>query len=130
MIGRIFLISVFLVTFVSAQDIDKLLAKIGANRYSENPCTGERFAKNTRGCSWFFVCDDDNQVIQQNRCPENFYFSVERQLCDRRENVECDIPKGPTECPDENGITVIPHPYSCSKYTGSCLCYQRLNQPS
>lgn len=114
MIAKIFLISVLLVTFVSAQD-------------TVNPCTGKRFVRNTRGCSWFFVCDLETGLVEsQNRCEPNMYFNEADQVCDLRENVECDIPSPPTECPTENGIFIISHPHTCSKFTGSYLCNLKL----
>jgi len=123
MVARIFLISVLLITFVSAQDIDAYLGKMRAESFLENPCVGERFARNTRGCSWFFVCDlDTNEVESQNRCPPDMYFNEEDQLCDNRENVECDIPSPPTVCPEENGVFIISHPQSCSKFT---VCFDQ-----
>ena len=126
MIGRVFVISLLLVTFVSAQDIDQFLAKIESDRYADNVCTGKRFASNSRGCSWFWVCDYDGEKLEENRCPENFFFSEEDQLCDKRDNVVCKIPDPPTECPSENGVLVISHPNSCSKFTGKPLCYRKL----
>jgi len=119
MIAKTLLISALLVTFVSAQDIDTFLGKIREERLADNPCTGKPFARNTRGCSWFFVCNvDTGEVESQNRCPQDMYFDEEEQVCDYRENVQCDIPSPTTECPTENGIFVISHPHSCSKYTG------------
>lgn len=116
MTGKVFLISILtLITFVSAQDIRQ-------DRFKENPCTGERFARNSRGCSWYFICNlETNEVDKEDRCPDNLYFDETQQMCDYPDYVTCDIPAPPTHCLDFPDVHMISHPNSCSMYTG--LCY-------
>jgi hypothetical protein len=68
-------IILLIATFASAQDFVALLARIKAERgeqFAENPCSGRsgaHFARNSRGCSWYFACNTENEVIRQDRCP-------------------------------------------------------------
>jgi len=112
MTGKNILISVLLLmTFVSAQ-YNQQESSTG------NPCTGQRFARSLRGCSWYFTCNlETNEVESEGRCPENLYFNETKQLCDHQEYVTCDLPAPPTECPEQPGVHMIPHPHSCSLYT-------------
>lgn len=80
---------------------------------------GNHFAVNPRGCAWYFRCNV-GQEAQEGRCPGDFVFSYERQMCDYRENVQCEDPEIRTECPP-TGIDVIKHPHVCSKYVGEFL---------
>lgn len=116
-------------TFAAAQDIEAFMAKISDERpFNVNPCEGIEeysFVLNTRGCSWYHVCNNVSEVIGQGRCPSGFYFNAVQQICDHRENVNCDWDDRWTNlvCPNDPGITVIPHTYSCSKYT---ICFDGL----
>lgn len=119
------LLIVLLVGFVAAQDYNQFLAKIERDRgfNDDEACSGRdelHFARNSRGCSWFFACNDLNQIISENRCPEGFHFNYAQQNCDYKVNVQCDLDDRWVNlvCPPERGIIVIPHPYTCSKYTG------------
>ena len=101
-----------------------------ASEDSVNPCdilTEEyhNFAPNPRGCEWFFYCGDRNNPIQ-GRCrgekPEEIYhfnFNSGNSSCEVPENVECTIDDElwNTTCPGI-GIAKVPHPYSCSEYSG------------
>jgi hypothetical protein len=97
-----------------------LIAKVAAEG---NPCKNRiepnHFARNPRGCSWYFVCED-NEVVRENRCEKGFHFNYDRQMCDYRDSVYCDLDdRNNVQCPeDRRGIAVIPHPYTCLKYTG------------
>lgn len=77
---------------------------------------GNHFAANERGCSWYWRCNIGREA-EEDRCPEPYYFNYERQICDWKENVECEEQVYSSECPS-SGITLRPHPNVCSKYTG------------
>lgn len=124
MIGKLFLISIALVSFTTAFDIENFRNVLSGiknkQRLQSSQCIGPRFAVNTRGCSWFWVCDEDNVVIRQDRCPDGLHFNVVDQNCDYKDRANCqlvdqDVPK---TCPLGAGIHIIPHPLTCSKYTG------------
>lgn len=124
MIAKLFLMSVVLVGFTTAFDIGNIrsfLTTIKDTRaaFDVNPCTGRTFAKNTRGCSWFWQCSDDGLPVRQDRCPEGRHFNYNDQTCDYKENANCQLDETvPKECPSGTGILTIPHPETCSKFTG------------
>jgi Chitin binding Peritrophin-A domain len=96
----------------------------------ENPCAGiagPYFVTNYRGCAWYTVCFN-NQVAREDRCPEGLRFNYSSQICDFRDNVECDLDDrwNQLNCPvgQDQGIAIIPHPYVCSKYTGKVKVYR------
>lgn len=72
MFGKILFVA-FLIT-VSGQDLDELIARVKAEGgFLDNPCAGREgphFAINTRGCSWYFACNGENEVVRQDRCPD------------------------------------------------------------
>lgn len=128
MILKVIIFGIFLVSCASAQDLEKLLKQAVTHRgYEDNPCTGRNdahWAKNNRGCSWFYTCGANNVLIEQNRCEEGRHFSFEYQACGFKGEVPCNIPDIPAECPSNNfGILVVPHQYSCSKYTGEAFIF-------
>lgn len=113
------------ITSVYSQDIDVFMSKIEAEgRRAVNPCTGIdqlRFLRNPRGCSWYFVCQNQ-QVIREDRCQGGLRFNYDDQNCDFIDRVDCDFDDRWTNliCPTGNtGLVIIPHPYTCSKFTGS-----------
>lgn len=116
MIGKIGILIAVLVSAAAGQDFVGLLAKIKEERgFADNPCAendGTSFVANTRGCSWFWQCSDEN-VVRQDRCPGDFYFNPDNGMCDYRENVNCEAYVRPYLCPIGREVTVIPHPYSC-----------------
>ena len=70
------------------------------------------------GCSWYFVCGENNEVERENRCDSGYRFSYDSQMCDYRDRVYCDLDdRSNVTCPEGMGINIIPHPYTCSKYT-------------
>lgn len=88
-----------------------------------NPCSGRNethFARNNRGCAWYFVCNNINEAVREGRCSDGYYFDYREQMCNNRQNVNCDLnTRGPSECPQgAGGLQIISHPYSCSFYTG------------
>jgi hypothetical protein len=106
------------ILFVSLLTSSALAAEV-------NPCgnrAGNYFARNPRGCSWYFVCEN-SQVVRENRCERGFRFNYDRQMCDYIDQVYCDIDDRlrNVTCPNENGINIIPHPQTCLKYTGDNL---------
>ena len=124
MIGKISLLVIVFVTFASGQNIEEFIAKLKADgRYQENPCagvTGSHFARNNRGCAWYFACDNNNEVIREDRCPGTLRFDFLGQRCVYPEDLECDLDDvfiDPT-CPPGRGISIVPHPYTCTKFTG------------
>lgn len=124
--NKIFLFFV-LVTIGNAAKIDDFLLGKGVESAAEsNPCgnrEGAHFAKNTRGCSWYFVCDSNNTVTREDRCVDGLHFNYYEQKCDYRTNLKCDLDDRYRNmtCPEESrGINVIAHPYTCLKYTGKC----------
>jgi hypothetical protein len=72
MIGKLICLSLLLANFAGAQNVEEFLAKIKAERgFEENPCAGRagaHFARNTRGCSWYFACGGSNSVLREDRC--------------------------------------------------------------
>lgn len=139
MIGKLFLLSFLLVGFASAQNFEAFLRRLKEERRfdDENPCAGRtdaHFARNTRGCAWYHECTADGVAARQDRCQEGYWLNYEDQVCDYEVNVKCDFDDRLTtlECPVGGSVTVIPHKYSCSKYTGLFfelvilkLCYER-----
>lgn len=123
MIVKICLMSAVLIGFSTALEIGNVqnfMSEINNKRgFLDNPCIGQRFAINTRGCSWFWVCNEENVTISQNRCPEGYHFNVAEQNCDYKDHANCQLGlQAPSECPEETGIQAIPHPLVCSKFTG------------
>lgn len=118
------IVSLMLVTLVTAQNFDEFMLKINEKQGFEidhSPCSGRagpHFGKNSRGCSWFFQCNEFNEIVNENRCPEGYYFNYPDQNCAPRDLVPCSVNNVTETCPQESGITVIPHPYTCSKFTG------------
>ncbi|CRL08014.1 CLUMA_CG020982, isoform A [Clunio marinus] len=121
---------IVLITFTSADVVEKNLAK--QRKYVQG-LRDERcleldevhFSRNTRGCAWYFRCDEEGNVESEDRCPGNLWFNEEDQMCSNPEDVECDLDDRWVDvvCPNEVGISVIPHPYTCSKYT---VCFDGL----
>lgn len=115
-----------LITVGNAAKRDNFLYGKSVEYAELNPCRnrqGAHFAKNTRGCSWYFVCDDNNNLVSENRCDDGLHFNYNQQKCDYRSNVTCDLDDRYRNmtCPEESrGINVIAHPYTCLKYTGKC----------
>lgn len=97
-----------------------LLSAILITNACVDVCRGRpnnHFASNPRGCSWYYRCNI-GLPAEEGRCPEPYYFNYDTQTCDWKENVDCNDDRVfPTTCPVV-GITVIPHPNVCSKYTG------------
>lgn len=124
MIGKLF-ISLLLVTFVTAQNFEEFMVqtnKLQGFEIDHSPCSGRsggHFGRNSRGCSWFFQCNEFNEIVREDRCPEGLYFNYPDQNCAPRDLIPCDINPITLICPQEPGIKVIPHPYTCSKYTGN-----------
>jgi Chitin binding Peritrophin-A domain len=124
MIGKLILFSFLSLTVANAKSIDNFLAQIKVSPAAEpNPCgnrVGDHFARNNRGCSWYFVCDDKNEIVREDRCDNGLHFSYYNQMCDYKDRVKCDLDDrwANITCPEERYINVIPHPYTCSKYTG------------
>lgn len=125
MIEKLIILSIFFTTLANANVSDSFISRIKVEPAAEtNPCgnrAGEHFARNTRGCSWYFVCDEKNEIVREGRCDEGWHFSYYNQMCDYKDRVLCDLDDRwrNLTCPDETGINVIPHPYTCSKYTGN-----------
>lgn len=119
MIGKIFILTVLLLGSASAQNYEEFMAKIKAHRnFADNPCAEHPsgfFADNPRGCRWFYECGADNVVVRENRCGEGHNFNELAQACDA--TLECEDPAKPKFCPTGTGIQIIPHPYSCAKFT-------------
>lgn len=84
-----------------------------------NPCEGRPsgFATNTRGCAWYHVCINEESV-RQDRCPDGHQFNFASQNCPPKGTVECTLDRVvEPECPSGNhGVSLVPHPYSCSKF--------------
>lgn len=126
MVGKTAVIFLLALAYARAQSFEEILRSIQAKKSFEgNPCsgrTGVHFARNYRGCSWYFACGSANNVIREDRCHDGLIFNYEEQKCDYVENVKCSIDdenEAPQVCPPgSRGIYVIPHPYSCTKYTG------------
>lgn len=128
MIGKLLFAGLLLVSFTSALEINyedgiarRFLSVIRSqNRaVADERCTGNRFEINTRGCSWFFVCDDEKVLLREDRCPEGFHFDVKEQNCNYKDVVDCKLgSEVSTECSSQAGVEIIPHPLTCSKYTG------------
>lgn len=72
MVWKILALVFVLATFTGAQNIEEFLARIKAEKgFVENPCsgrTGSHFARNTRGCSWYFACNGQNEAVREDRC--------------------------------------------------------------
>lgn len=111
---------------VSAQNFEAMLREIRArhqeNSFADGMCEGlgfdtPAFLANTRGCSWFHVCVNGVHT-GQNRCPEGFHFNYGSQACALIGSFECTIsnPDVEARCPDSRGLSIVPHPYSCSKF--------------
>lgn len=62
-------------------------------------------------------------MIHEGRCERGLSFNFETQSCDFEENVDCENPWVPERCSGSSNVTVIPHPYICSKYT---VCFERI----
>lgn len=122
MIGKLFLMSIALVSFTTAFDIETIRNGLSGiknkQRFQPSQCIGEQFAVNNRGCSWFWVCTEDGAT--QGRCPEGLHFNVADQNCDYKDRANCQLndPNIPKTCPEGPGIHIIPHELTCSKYTG------------
>lgn len=73
MIEKILLVFL-LATCASASNFEKFLARIKNERnFADNPCSGRsgsHFARNYRGCSWYYACNSENEVIREDRCPD------------------------------------------------------------
>lgn len=78
------------------------------------------YARNPRGCSWFFVCNPGQAAIA-NRCPAPYLYNHEKQQCDFADNVDCVDESPLTVCP-ERGIARIAHPDACSKFICEFFC--------
>ena len=121
MIGIFLYLSLVLLSVSTADELFEILK---VEKAAENPCAGivgPLFVKNYRGCSWYLICLN-NEVARENRCPEGLRFNSREQLCDYRDNVECDFDDRLTQkiCPvGSQSVAIIPHPYVCSKYTGN-----------
>lgn len=131
MIGKLCIFSALLVSLVAGQDVALFLSKIKAERgFEDNPCAGRsgaHFAVNPRGCSWYFACTNDNTVDREDRCPTGLHFNYLEQTCDFKINVKCELDDrwNNLVCPSTRGVSIIPHPYSCSKYTGEPWTHDR-----
>jgi Chitin binding Peritrophin-A domain len=115
--------SIFFLTFALMTAVEAFGDNENVKLLDENPCeglVGSKFVPSSRGCSWYFLCADD-KVIREDRCPKGHRLNFEKQICDFGENIECDLDDRWNQvfCPVGRGeITIIPHPYVCSKYTG------------
>lgn len=134
MITKVLILSFVLLNFAVAQDTSELLARlVDVRGAAENPCGGiidPYFVRSYRGCAWYTVCFN-NAVVREDRCPEGLRFNYAEQLCDFTDNVECDLDDRwrSLTCPTgATGIAVIPHPYVCSKYTGTTSSYLNLRK--
>lgn len=89
-----------------------------------NPCDGikegQQWVQNPRGCDMYFYCDKDG-IAKPGRCQSGFHFYEPTQSCELPETVLCTIDDDlwNQKCPDQ-GITKVPHLYSCSEYSGEC----------
>lgn len=116
MISKLLVLSISLLSFVCGEDV---LSNNVAENFASSQCGGRNerhFAINTRGCSWFWFCNDRNEALSQNRCPEGYRFNYNDQNCDYEWNVECDIDDRVIDhtCPGTGFVTYIPHPQSCT----------------
>lgn len=122
MIKNTLIFSFLLIGLVAGQINEFISKHLAEKRSDEHLCpdiAGNYFIPNTRGCAWYHVCIDGVNRGQQ-RCPAPFWFNYEEQQCDHRYNVDCDLDDRwvNVNCPPGPGIFLIPHPHSCSKYTG------------
>ena len=120
MFGKIILILTLYVASSTASNHTGFLSK--KQVFANNPCLGRNgphFAPNARGCSWYFECDN-NEIKREDRCEFPLQFNYLYQRCDYRENVRCELDDRwrDLQCTEEKKISIIPHPYSCSMYTG------------
>lgn len=111
---KLCLLNILLVSFVFGEEY----GISEDNGFADNACGGRNrshFATNSRGCSWFWYCNENNEALSQNRCPEGFRFNFNDQVCDYAENIECDFDDRLVQykCPGNALVTFIPHPQSC-----------------
>lgn len=114
MMLKLFVQNIFLVSLAFGENYG--ISK--ENGFADDVCgyrNSAHFARNTRGCSWFWFCNEQNEAVSEDRCPENYRFNYDGQVCDFAENVECDFDDRPIEyeCPRNALVTYIPHPMSC-----------------
>lgn len=66
----------------NAQNFDEFIANFKAERnFIDNPCNGRsgaHFARNSRGCSWYFACDSEGAVIREDRCPGDLRQNIKK----------------------------------------------------
>jgi Chitin binding Peritrophin-A domain len=110
--------------FLSFASADVVIANANVSVALQDSClgiTGPKFVSNYRGCAWYALCSN-NEVIREGRCPDGYRFNYEQQICDFRDNIECELDDRWIQktCPiGSQSIAIIPHPYVCSKYTGN-----------
>lgn len=116
MIAKLFVLYFFGLSFVYGGDV---AINNMAQNFASPQCEGRNeshFAINTRGCSWFWYCNEKNVALSQNRCPVSYRFNYADQNCDYEVNVECSFDDRVDDytCPRGGFVTYIPHPQSCS----------------
>lgn len=55
-----------------------------------NPCNGlpdESFIPNSRGCKYFYYCQNGKAI--EAYCPQEMWFNPESSICDYPQNVKC-----------------------------------------
>jgi len=128
------ILSALLVAAAAGPTLDDLVAEYMKERQlsqaATNVCAGRddyTFVDNERGCAWYHLCV--NEVATEGRCPQGFWFDAPNQWCDYVANVDCVLDDRWQNliCPNQ-GLHVIPHPYTCQKYTSKChqLSYHEL----
>lgn len=114
MIVKLFLTLFFFINLAWGDDSSTFAGDaVCTNRYERH------FARNTRGCSWYWYCTEKNIAMSQSRCPVDYpRFNYDNQVCDYAENSECDFDKDVEySCPDNAPIVnYVPHPFSCECY--------------
>lgn len=121
MIGKSFVLLAALLSAAVAQESVDIFARNKNSRKEfsggEAACAentgGTGFAMNTRGCSWYWVCNNEVPV-GENRCPVDYHFNPSDQVCDYKDNVNCTIDQERRyDCPLDRVVELIPHPLSC-----------------
>lgn len=115
MIGKLIVLNILLLSSACGEDF--LINHVGEN-FASPQCESRNeshFAINTRGCSWFWYCNEKNVALSQNRCPAGFRFNYNDQNCDYEGNVECEFDNRVDDytCPRSGFVIHIPHPQSC-----------------
>lgn len=98
------IVTIVILTLVFLSRILRIRGQIGP------ACAGARdgqFVKNSESCGSYYYCE--NEMADPARCPAEFYFNPNTQICDHKFNVDC------TQC-SPTGIQNIEDPNDCRWY--------------